>query len=195
MLALKVEDRPEAVDLIKRAQKAQDHLHHLFEDVRSYAAPIRLEAGRFDLPSVWREAWSYLDSAARQHSATLTERIEAAATRCWLDPFRLVQVFRNILENALTSGAEPVAIEVWCSSELMEGRDAFRVSIRDNGPGLTPEQVERIFEPFYTTKARGTGLGMAICRRIVEAHGGRIAVGPPGGPGAEIILTLPREPT
>ncbi|QDV36843.1 hybrid sensor histidine kinase/response regulator [Tautonia plasticadhaerens] len=195
MLALKVADRPEAVDLIRRAQKAQDHLHHLFEDVRSYAAPIRLEAGRFDLPSVWREAWSYLDSAARQHSATLSESVDAPITRCWLDPFRLVQVFRNILENALTSGAGPVAIEVSCSPASLEGRDALRVAIRDNGPGLNAEQVERIFEPFYTTKARGTGLGMAICRRIVEAHGGRIAVGTPGGPGAEIILTLPREPT
>ncbi|WP_126727677.1 hybrid sensor histidine kinase/response regulator [Tautonia sociabilis] len=195
MLALKVDDRPEALDLIRRAQAAQDHLHHLFEDVRSYAAPIRLEANRFELPSVWREAWSYLEPAARDREASLIERIDAPATSCWLDPFRLVQVFRNILENALAAASPPVAITIECRTDEIEGRDALRVSIRDNGPGLSPEQAERIFEPFFTTKARGTGLGMAICRRIVEAHGGRIAVGPPGGPGAEIILTLPREPT
>ena len=72
------------------------------------------------------------------------------------------------------------------------GHPALRVAVRDNGPGLDPEQKQRIFEPFYTTKTKGTGLGMAIAKRIVEAHGGQIAVGEAGGPGAEIILTLPR---
>lgn len=195
MLALKVVDRPEALDLIRRTQQAQDHLHHLFEDVRSYAAPIRLESGRFDLTTVWREAWSYLEPSVREHSAILDEWIDAPETRCWLDPFRLVQVFRNIFENALAAGTDPVEVRIQCVSTLLDQSDALRVSIRDNGPGLTAEQADRIFEPFYTTKARGTGLGMAICRRIVEAHGGRITVGPPGVPGAEILLTLPREPS
>jgi hypothetical protein len=64
--------------------------------------------------------------------------------------------------------------------------------VRDNGPGLTAEQRQRIFEPFFTTKTKGTGLGMAIAQRILEAHGSRIAIGPPPGPGAEIQLLLPR---
>jgi two-component system sensor kinase FixL len=65
--------------------------------------------------------------------------------------------------------------------------------IRDNGPGLGPEQRLRIFEPFFTTKSKGTGLGMAIAKRIVEAHGGWIAVGDGAHPGAELIIILPRE--
>jgi two-component system sensor kinase FixL len=69
----------------------------------------------------------------------------------------------------------------------------LRVAVRDNGPGLGPEQRQRIFDPFYTTKTRGTGLGMAIAKRIVEAHGGRIAVGEGRAAGAEIIILLPRE--
>ena len=64
--------------------------------------------------------------------------------------------------------------------------------MRDHGPGLGPEQKQRLFEPFFTTKTKGTGLGMAITKRIVEAHGGQIAVGEGAGPGAEIILILPR---
>jgi two-component system, LuxR family, sensor kinase FixL len=67
------------------------------------------------------------------------------------------------------------------------------VSVHDNGPGLSPEQRQKIFEPFFTTKTKGTGLGMAIVKRIMEAHGGKIAVGTGDGPGAEIVLTLPRE--
>ena len=68
----------------------------------------------------------------------------------------------------------------------------IRVSVRDNGPGLSQEQRERMFEPFYTTKTKGTGLGLAIAQRIVEAHGGQITVGEKtSAHGAEIVVTLP----
>ncbi len=82
-------------------------------------------------------------------------------------------------------------MELTCHEADLGGRPALRVAVRDNGPGLTEEQRRRIFEPFYTTKAHGTGLGMAIARRIIEAHGGTIAVGG-AGPGAEFVITLPR---
>jgi signal transduction histidine kinase len=101
-------------------------------------------------------------------------------------------VFRNILENALAACRDPVEIDVICSASVHNGQPALRVAVRDNGPGLSLEQRQRIFEPFFTTKTKGTGLGMAIARRIVEAHGGQIAVGDPGR-GAEIVITLPRE--
>jgi signal transduction histidine kinase len=108
------------------------------------------------------------------------------------------QCFRNILDNALHEEHEPdqrpEAAEVvvtWFDDEL-QGHPALGVSIRDNGPGLSPEEARNIFEPFYTTKTKGTGLGMAITRRIVLAHGGEIAVGPPNGGGAEIVIKLPR---
>ena len=64
--------------------------------------------------------------------------------------------------------------------------------VRDNGPGLDPELRQKVFDPFFTTKAKGTGLGMAIARRIVEAHGGQIAVGDGDAPGAVFVITLPR---
>ena len=83
-------------------------------------------------------------------------------------------------------------MRVACSEASLSGRPALRVSVRDNGPGFPPEHRARLFEPFHTTKPAGTGLGMAICRRIVEAHGGTIEAGP-GGPGAEVAVTLPRE--
>ncbi len=82
---------------------------------------------------------------------------------------------------------------VRASATQLNGRPAIAVSFRDNGPGLNAEQRERIFEPFYTTKTKGTGLGMAIARRIVQSHGGTIEVGDGPGPGTEIVVTLPRE--
>jgi signal transduction histidine kinase len=143
------------------------------------------------MSEVWREAWELLLAQRRGRQTTLREHLTAASLTVEIDRFRLVQVFRNILENALAACNEPVEIDVRCESCGINGRPSLRVTIRDNGPGLTPEQRQRIFEPFFTTKPTGTGLGMAIVQRIVEAHGGTITVGEGAGPGAEIILTLP----
>jgi len=195
MLALQVEDRPEALGLIVRLQKSQDHLHHLYEDVRRYAAPIRLERRVVSLASVWRAAWASLEPQRHGRRAEFHESVECVDLRCNLDPFRLEQVFANILENALAACPDPVRVEIRCATTCLDGRPAVCVAFRDNGPGLAPEERLRIFEPFYTTKTEGTGLGMAISRRIVEAHGGRIEVGAWTGPGAEITIILPRGET
>jgi PAS domain S-box-containing protein len=192
MLALQVRDRPEALGLIDRLQKAQDVLHHLYEDVRGYAAPIQLERCHSDLAAIWREAWAHLEPQRAGRAASLRERLDESEVSCAVDPFRLRQVFQNVLENALAACPDPVVIDVSCTPAEIDGRPAVRVAVRDNGHGLGPEDRRRIFEPFYTTKTKGTGLGMAISRRIVEAHGGRIAAGEASTPGAEIVITIPR---
>jgi two-component system, LuxR family, sensor kinase FixL len=193
MLGLEVQDRPEALELVARIQKAQDHLQQLYDEVRNYAAPLKLEREPCRLDAVWRQAWSNLAVRRQGRQASLREGCAGADLRCALDPFRLEQVFRNILDNALAACPDPVNVAISCSEATLEGRPALHVTVRDNGPGLSPEQSTRIFEPFFTTKTKGTGLGMAIAQRIVEAHGGHIAVGSRPGPGAEILLTLPRE--
>ena len=111
---------------------------------------------------------------------------------CVADRFRLGQVFFNTLDNALAAGQGPVHVRIACAETDLAGQPALRVTVRDNGPGLNDEQRQKIFEPFYTTKTRGTGLGMAIAKRIVEAHGGTIDTAEVVGPGAEIVITLPR---
>ena len=193
MLALEVGDRPEALDLITRIQKAQDHLQQLYEEVRSYAAPFKLEREVWDLALIWRQAWDNLRVRRQGRDAVVHEECDAIDRRCAIDTFRLEQVFRNILDNALAACPDPVRIGICCTDAELAGKSALRIAIRDTGPGLSAEQACRIFEPFYTTKTKGTGLGMAIAKRIVEAHGGSIAVGAAGAPGAEIIITLPRD--
>jgi signal transduction histidine kinase len=192
MLAWEVEDRPEALDLISRIQKAQDHLKQLYEEVRGYAAPVKLERDEWDLGSIWRQAWDNLALLRQGRDVRLLEEGDGVDRLCTVDHFRLEQVFRNIFENALAACSDPVRIAVTCAEAEIAGRAAVRVAVRDNGPGLSPEQKQRIFEPFFTTKTKGTGLGMPIAKRIIEAHGGQIGAASPPGPGAEIVLTLPR---
>jgi PAS domain S-box-containing protein len=192
MLAWEVEDKPEAIELIGRIQKAQDHLMQLYEEVRGYAAPFKLDCDTWDMAGIWRQAWDNLAVSRQGRTAMLAEETGGMDLHCSVDQFRLEQVFRNILENSLAACADPVRIEIHCAPAQIQNQPAVQVRVRDNGPGLSAEQRARIFDPFFTTKTKGTGLGMAIAKRIVEAHGGRIAVGDTG-PGAEIMLILPRE--
>ncbi len=190
MLELEVDGNAEAMDLVRRVKLAQDHMHRLFDEVRGYAAPITLDRQDCQLGGVWREAWELLLTQRKKRQATLVERTAGTNLAYFGDHFRLVQVFRILLENSLAACADPVEIEIAACPTSLAGKRAIRVAVRDNGPGLNQEQRERIFEPFYTTKTKGTGLGMAIAQRIVEAHDGRIAVGADRGRGTEIVVTL-----
>jgi PAS domain S-box-containing protein len=191
MLALDVEDRPSALDLVARAERAQGELHRLYEEVRQYAAPVNLQREKCDLSELWREVWEHLAHAHRERTIALREELLAKPTS-EVDRFAIAQVLRNVLENAIQASHENGQIVVSCLEGSLDGRPALCCKIRDFGPGMNAEQRRRIFEPFFTTKSKGTGLGMAISHRIVQSHGGLIAVADDDGPGAEIIITLPR---
>jgi hypothetical protein len=190
MLEMDLEGNQGALELVRRIQNAQAHLHQLLEEVRSYAAPIVLDRSECRISEVWREAWELLFVQRRGRQVTLAEHITAANLVIEADRFRLVQVFRNVLENALASCGDPCRIEVSCEDAEAGQNPMLRIYVRDNGPGFTAEQRQRVFEPFYTTKPTGTGLGMAIVQRIIESHGGTISLGDASS-GAEIIIMLP----
>jgi two-component system sensor kinase FixL len=187
-LAVEVEGQPSALQLISRLQKAQNELHQLYEEVRQYAAPLKISRASCQLRKLIEETWVNLDVSHKGRDAAITfEKCEVETLTA--DRFLLQQVIRNILENSLAACSDPVLIRVnIVIAHEMHSRQV-RISLSDNGPGLTSEQRQRIFEPFYTTKTRGTGLGMTLSKRIVEAHGGALEVGP--GPGAGINIVLP----
>ena len=191
MLALELEDRPDEMELVNRIQRALDHLHHLYEEVRDYAAPINLDRQACNLAHVWRDAWAHLDVMRKEKNIELIEDDGGVDLSCEVDWFAMGQVFRNVLENAITACPHPGRIAIRARSSTLEGQSAVTLSIIDNGPGFETQAKSDIFDAFFTTKTKGTGLGMAIARRIVEAHAGRIAIGD-STTGAEIVITLPR---
>jgi signal transduction histidine kinase len=106
----------------------------------------------------------------------------------WGDPFRLAEVFTNLIENALEASPEGGAVRVRVESQ---GDEHVRVLVENGGVGIPPEMRERIFHPFFTTKARGTGLGLPIARQIVEAHRGTLTVESDGASETTFIVELP----
>jgi len=100
---------------------------------------------------------------------------------------RLAQVLLNIARNALQAMPDGGTVTIYARlAGSMAG-----IQITDTGSGISPEILPRIFEPFFTTKARGTGLGLALCKKIVEEHGGKISVASGPGCGTTITVTLP----
>ena len=109
-----------------------------------------------------------------------------------MDRKKLVQVFQNLLENAIQFSPPNSAVTV--SSEVIESGGARWVaaSVEDNGPGLHENDLESIFEPFFTRRRGGTGLGLSIVQRIVEEHGGKITASnrPEGGAKMTVVLRV-----
>jgi PAS domain S-box-containing protein len=192
MLALDVQDRPEVLEMVQDIQKAQDYLHHLYEEVRGYAAPIPIKREVCHLGELLDEVWLHLAVQREGRNAHLHQAENGLDLRCEVDRHSVDQVFRNILENSLSACPDPVEVRATWSEAEIDGRREVAVSLRDNGPGLNAEARRKIFEPFFTTKTQGTGLGMAIAKRIVEGHGGQIEVGSGSGRGAELLIRLPR---
>src|SRR5262249_4010428 len=108
LLAWKLQDNPEALDLVERALRAQHDLLRLYQDVCEYAVPIVPESRSCNLGDIWREVWKELTttSAGDEPQARLLERFEGADLYYRGDPFRLAPVFRNVLENALSAARD-----------------------------------------------------------------------------------------
>ena len=176
---------------VDRLRDIEIRLTRLFEDVRRFAAPMVLERTAVCITDTWRRAWA---SAREKHTqaAELIEEPGGVDLNLSVDDQRIEQVFRNLFENALAACTVPAKIMVTCSNVIVGEKNFVQINVRDDGPGLSPEAKSRIFEPFFTTKAGGTGLGMPICKRIIESHGGDLQIGR-AKQGAEFVILLPRE--
>jgi PAS domain S-box-containing protein len=133
---------------------------------------------------------------AEKHSVSVRMQLAEDLPLVEGDRVQLQQVMLNLIVNAIeaTSTVDEGPRELTVSTSKDESGSAL-IAVRDSGPGVAPQNVERLFEPFYTTKAGGMGMGLSICRSIVEAHGGRIWVSGNVPHGAAFQFTVPVQPS
>jgi signal transduction histidine kinase len=146
-----------------------------------------------DVNELIREMIVLLRSEAARYSISIHSNLANDLPKIMVDRVQLQQVFMNLMLNGIesmkdmgTAGELTLRSQPGDSSQLL-------ISVGDTGVGLLPEQVEQVFNAFYTTKAQGTGMGLPISRSIIESHGGRLWASPDRGRGATFQFTLPIE--
>jgi signal transduction histidine kinase len=174
-----------ALDELDRVERRISHLLKFAKEEDYVLAPVNIA--------------TVVDGALTQMRSKL-DAAKVAAVRNYItgptvvaDAEKLRQVFANVLDNAIDafdSVPESRRVDVF----IENGGAQATVRMRDNGCGIAPEKLERIWNPFFTTKEKGTGLGMAISRKIVEAHAGTMDVASEVGRGTEFVVTLPLPP-
>jgi two-component system nitrogen regulation sensor histidine kinase NtrY len=178
-------------ELVRRGQHEQlerafttieERARHLDEFIRGYARFAKLPAPRVE-DVMWR------DFLARLRSQ-LEFTLESTPPDAWVGRFdaaQLEQAVLNLVKNAHESGSAAADVVV----ALRRLPDGFRLDVMDRGSGMTDATLARALVPFYSTKRTGTGLGLALAREIVEAHGGRIALANRDGGGLVVSLSIP----
>jgi PAS domain S-box-containing protein len=146
-----------------------------------------------DVNDIIREMTFLLHETAKRNSIGIRTELDPTLRKTSADPVQLQQVLLNLMMNAIEAMRENGG-EIVITSEWAEEGDDLVISVIDAGVGLPPGCSERVFDAFFTTKENGTGMGLCICRRIVEAHGGRLIAIPNAGPGATFRFTVPAEP-
>jgi signal transduction histidine kinase len=189
-LALEVEDRPDAVHLLGRIQRANDHLLHLYEEVLQFAKPIRLELKKCDLREIAETTCKHVAQANLCEKDRLRVEAEDNLPLIFADEFSVEQILRNLIENALYVSPHGKSVRVSIVRAWQGDQAAVRIDVTDEGPGISPENIDRVFEPFFSTRSRGTGLGLPIARRLAEAHGGSLDL-QTSNRGTTAILILP----
>ncbi len=193
LLELTLAGDPEGLKDVDNIRRAAGDLHSILEEIRCFAAPIQIERHACDVSKIWRSAWSTLEKERMGRSIQLVELVNGSDLQCDVDNTRLGQVFRNLFENSIAACGDQGKVTVECDDEQDDGLEHLTIVVRDDGPGLSSDQESKVFEPFYTTKTAGTGLGMAIAKRIIETHGGRMSVVKNcHSSGAAFAITLPR---
>jgi signal transduction histidine kinase len=153
------------------------------------ARPPRSERRRTDLAGVLRRSLVLVEGRARRQNVTVDVDAGTEPLYLEIDPEQIHQVVVNLLLNALD--ALPRGGRVTLSAARAPGGKEVEVRVQDNGPGVAPRIKERLFEPFVSSKETGLGLGLSICKRLIEAHGGSIRGENPRGGGALFTFTLP----
>jgi len=173
-----------------------DRLAARLRDLLRFVRPDERRSQPTDLNTVLRGAFKLLAGRIAEAKIRVKDELAPALPVISGDPMVLEQVFMNILGNAVDA-LSPLGgtITLTSGTERTDGAPLVFAKVRDTGEGIPPEKLDKIFDLFYTSKAQGTGLGLAVAKKFTAAHGGTISVRSKPGEGATFRVTFPTRST
>lgn len=210
ILAKEVSFEPVHRDLVLAMVAETKRLNTLVENLLFYGRPPSLSLNPVDLHQIWEEILNLHADQLAEGGITLRKEFDPNLPALLLDGNKIRQVFLNILKNALEATPPGGTISITTKRQMANGKwqeedadgalgpspqppalEYVEIAVEDTGLGIAPENLPRIFELFFTTKASGSGLGLPICRKIIEDHGGSITARSERGKGSCFTILLP----
>jgi two-component system sporulation sensor kinase A len=188
-------DKDEMLDYMKGIDSAAQHLEKIVADLLTLS---RIEGGVYRLDLTDFDATDFVRNAVTSYLVAHPDHLlhvepKASSPVVSADSTRVLQVLHNLLDNARKYGGDETATQI----KVVRSDDEITISVHDPGPGVEPEALDRIFQPFVRgsssqkSDVAGSGLGLAVCKAIIEAHGGRIWASLPPEGGFEVSFSLP----
>jgi len=183
----------EVLGAMQKASVQAERAGKIVRRVRDFVKKNEPQRTSCDLREIVDEALGFADITARNSGIRLATEFAAALPPVFADRIMIEQVLLNLLKNAIEAmPATPAQDRVVAVRARADGDGAVAVEVADRGCGIPSDAAEQLFAPFYTTKQEGMGMGLNICRSIVELHEGRLTVAPNPGGGSVFRFTLPR---
>ena len=176
--------------MLEIIDKAIDHSDKIINHLLDYSREMHLELTKYS-------AHTLVDEAI--HMIKVPERIQIVnnvyeETLIWVNPDKIMRVFINLIKNAIDAMPQKGTLTI----TNRQTKDNVEIAFADTGKGIPEKTLPKLFSPLFTTKAQGMGFGLAICKRIMDAHGGTITVETTVNKGTTFTITLPvksKEPT
>ncbi|MFN2366248.1 MAG: ATP-binding protein, partial [Desulfurivibrionaceae bacterium] len=186
----KFEDGSEDKEMAGVMIEEVDRLNRVISELLEFAGPTKLNRKPSDINELLKHSARLVEQEAAAKKIEIQLNLASDSVQADVDPDRLTQCFLNLFLNALQAMEGGGRLSV-SSSTAQNGNVV--IDIRDSGSGISPEDVSKIFDPYFTTKPKGTGLGLAIVHKIIEAHEGQVRVRSTSGHGTVFSISLPLE--
>jgi two-component system, NtrC family, sensor histidine kinase HydH len=165
---------------------AQD-MQRIVNSVLDFARPLQLDRKDVDILATIRRASESCRTKADARNVTLAMQLPATPATIVIDSFHIERALVNLIDNAVDASQPGAVVTIAVAFD----RDDIAIIIKDHGAGMNRETLANLFMPFYTTKSDGTGLGMPISKKVIEAHAGTLIISSKQGVGTEAAIRLP----
>jgi signal transduction histidine kinase len=163
------------------------YIDKVLSDLVDYSSTRGIELATADLPGILDEALSVVNIP---DPIKVSVDIEEGIPPLMVDRTAI----RRVLSNLITNAVQAMPLGGQLTIRVFSAEGAASINVEDTGEGIPKENMDKMFEPLFTTRAKGQGLGLAVCKRLVEAHGGSIAIGSRVGRGTRVKVTIPLRP-
>ena len=193
-LDLDTVSRDELADILAKISQQAQRAGEIIHWMRGFVRKGSEGRSQFDAAAAIRQAAGLMTHELRKSGVTLVLRLDKDLPPCFGDSIQVQQVILNLARNGIEAMTEGAVTDPTLTIDATADGDRINIAVSDNGPGVSEDARPHLFDPFFTTRTLGLGMGLSICRTIVEGHGGRLWLDEADGPGTVIRFTLKRLP-